>query len=196
MKRRKKKNKQIYEKIKAIHSILDPNYFHVATTIKRENEFDWIVYYNNLPTQTYFSKNNKPLLTSEKNTIDDIFKLKNKFEKEKQKELKQHMREYINISHELFCQMLSIKSRCNEMMIDLLLANLILSIVNMTCIQNTNYSLLHLVFTFLIVTIGFFKLFQIQKQIDKGQKQIKETFIREKIRKQGIYFIKRLEGGN
>lgn len=195
MRKRKKKNKQIYKKIKAIRSILDSNYFHVAIKIKEKDEFDWRVYYNNLPEQIYYSEKNKPLLTSKKNTIDDIFKLKDKFEKEKQKELEQNLTEYINIACEVFRQMLNMKSKFSEMVTDLLLANLIISIINMLFIKDTICSLLQLIFTFLIVMIGFSKLFKIQKEIDEGQEKMKETFIRGKISKQGIYFIKRLEEG-
>lgn len=119
--KRKKKNKQVYEETKAIRNILDSNYFHVAITMKGENEFDWRVYYNNLPAQTYYSEKNKPLLTSEKNTINDIYKLKDRFEQEKKKELKQHMKEYINISCELFHQTLNMKKKFSEMITDLLL---------------------------------------------------------------------------
>ncbi len=193
MKRRKKKNNQISKKIKAIRNILDSNYFHVVIITKEKNKFDWRVYYNNLPAQIYYSKKNKPLLTSEKNTIDDIYKLKDKFEKEKQNELKQHMKEYINISYELYHQMLIMKSKFSEMITDLLLANLIISIINMLFIKNVNCSLSQIIYTFLIVLIGFLKLFKVQKEIDKGQERMKEIFIKEKIRNQGIYFVERLK---
>ena len=61
--------------IKEIKGILDEDYFHINVTLndKFRGGIEWAVYYKNLPTDDYFSEKNKPLLTSRRNTIADIY---------------------------------------------------------------------------------------------------------------------------
>lgn len=70
---------------KKIYEILDKKYFHVCVSTKENDIVEWDIYYSNLNYDDFFSSNNKPLLSSKTNTFDDIYKLRDKFEKEKEK---------------------------------------------------------------------------------------------------------------
>ena len=126
MKKRTNKNKQKNK----LFTILDSNYFCVCIT-QIDNKETWKIYYKNLPTRVYYSSSNKPLLTSEKNTIENIYALKEKFEKEKQKEFQQHLSEYLSLDKEVFYQTLSIKRIGSTMLTDIQLLYLVASVINL-----------------------------------------------------------------
>lgn len=196
MKKKKvKKLDPINKAIKELNSILDSNYFHVCTSINEKyiHNVSWKVYYKNLPTQIYFSKKNKVLLTSDKNTIGDIYKLRDKFEKEKQKEIEKNIYEYSKISYITFSTMLEIKRIYSETILDLMLLMATLNIVNIFTIKNLYFSILSLVFIILASILNYIKVKQLNRETEKGRHEIEETVIREKIRRQGTYFIKRLK---
>ena len=79
----KDKNK-VTDRIKELHSILDNNYFHIHTSIQ-DDKVEWSVYYMNLSKKEYYSEENKPLLTSKNNAISDIYELRDRFERAKEK---------------------------------------------------------------------------------------------------------------
>lgn len=190
MKKRKNKNNK---KRNSLYSILDSNYFHICVEY-RENKEAWRVYYKNLPKRVYWSKNNMPLLTSEENTVEDIYKLKEKFEQEKNKELKQYLSEYIAIDKEVFYQMLSVKKTCSTMLTDIQMLYLVASVINLFFMKNTEISLLILILTIPTALIGIYRINQMHKETHKGQKELKEIFVKEKIRRQGLYFVQKLKG--
>ena len=70
-----KKIDDITKQINELQSILDNKYFHVNTKITEENKIEWTVYYCNLKSSDYYSGENKPLLTSRRNTVHDIYRL-------------------------------------------------------------------------------------------------------------------------
>lgn len=187
---RKKNNKN---KRSNLYNILDFNYFHICVEHKEKNEVKWEVYYKNLPSKVYFSKENKPLLTSKRNTISDIYKLKQKFEEEKKKVFKSNIREYLNIDSERFYLMLNIKQKCSYMLLDFFTLSLLVSLINLFFINDTKISILNLLYACFVAITGTYRLTQIQKESRKGQERMKEVFTREKIRRQGLYFVQRLK---
>ena len=184
--KRKKNNAQ-----NNIYNILDSNYFHICIDTTNNT---WKVYYKNLPPRVYYSKINKPILTSENNTIDDIYKLKNKFEMEKTTELNRNVKEYINILKEVDYNMLNIKQIFSEMLTIILIFNLIASIINLIFINDRNVAMFQMILSIFTAIIGICKINQAQKENNKGRNRIEETFIKGKIRKQGLYFVQKLKG--
>lgn len=189
MKRIKNKNK----KRNTLYSILDSNYFHICVENK-EGKNSWKVYYKNLPSAVYYSNKNKSLLTSKDNTINDIYKLRQKFEVEKSKELRKNMKEYININKELSCLLLKLKQKYSYILTDFFVLSLAISILNFVFINNTKFAILQFGSITFMVIMGIYRMAQIQKTTRKGREKIKEAFIKEKIRRQGLYFVKRLKG--
>lgn len=191
MKKRKNRNNK---RKNALYNILDFNYFHICVEHKEKNKTTWKIYYKNLPSKVYYSKQNESLLTSEKNTIDDIYKLKKKFEEEKSKIFKDNIREYIKIDSERFYSMLKIKQKCSYILLDFFTLALIVSLINLFFINDTKISILNFFYTIFVAITGTFRLTQIQKEFQNGKERMKETFIKEKIRRQGLYFIQKLKG--
>lgn len=187
----KMKNKN--KKRNTLYSILDSNYFHICVENKEKNS--WKVYYKNLPSAIYFSEKNKALLTSKENTINDIYKLRQKFEIEKSKEFRKNMKEYININKEISYFLLKLKQLCSYILTDFFLINLIVSIINLVFIINTKFAILHFALVTFIAILETYRIMQIQDLIKKSQEKIKEAFIKEKIKRQGLYFVQRLKGG-
>lgn len=90
---------KIEEKLKQ----LDKNYFHWGIQLdKRIEEKSWNVFYNNLSKERYYSTSNKPILTSKDNSLEDIEKLKNKFENIKSNYSKKIWSERLDLNFDIF----------------------------------------------------------------------------------------------
>ena len=190
---KKKKNKnKTNSKLYELHHILDPKYFHISAEIKSNDEIEWFVYYKNLPTNLYFSHKNKALLTSRKNTIEDIYKLKRKFESEKQIEIFKNTKEYVYLSKDIFKHTQQIKTKFWQTITDLLLINLIFAFIDLIFIQDLKFGLLNLIYSGFLVIFGILRSESIDKISNKCNKEFEEKFFMNKIRQQGLFFAERL----
>lgn len=140
----------------------------------------------------YFSSKNKPLLTSEQNSIEDIYKLKRIFEEEKNIEICKNTREYISLSKNFLKQIRNIRDEFREIILEIALFCLVLSIINITCIRSAQFGFANMILGFFIFIFGLIKLTKIEKQLEKNKKDFKEKFLKEKIRQQGLFFVERL----
>lgn len=195
--KKNKRNKQLNateKRVKELHSILDKNYFHICTSInsKYVDGVSWKVYYKNLPKQQYYSRKNRELLSSDKNTIEDIYKLKNKFEKEKAKIIKENAYEYSHISHSVFNTMYVNKKEFIKNFEILMFLILIASVVNLFTFKCLEFSILSTLYIGIIAILGSYILEQIDKLREKVIHEIQDNYVRERIRRQGLYFVKRL----
>ena len=111
-----------------INGILDTDYFHVCT---EQNEIKWCVFYKNLGTEDYLSNKNEVLLTSENNTIDDVYKLKEKFEMEKEKLFEENFINYFAYYLDYNKFSLKIKMCVTNFLIGLSTIIFILSFINL-----------------------------------------------------------------
>lgn len=111
--RKNKKIDEITKQINELQNILDNNYFHVNTKITEENKIEWTVYYCNLKSSDYYSGENKPLLTSRKNTVHDIYRLKEEFEKLKNYEEIKNTSEIFHDSFTLY-RRISTNEKCGN----------------------------------------------------------------------------------
>ena len=187
-KRKNKGNSRVYE----LYHILDPKYFHVSIEYKTDKNIKWAIYYKNLPTNLYFSNKNKELLTSEQNDIKDIYKLKERFNREKQIEMSKNIKEYINLSTNIFKQTQNIKIKFSQTILDILLVCFIVSLINLIFFQDVNFGLLNMLFTCFIAILSTRRFTNIDKQLEKDKKEFEEDFFKEKIRRQGLFFVERL----
>lgn len=197
MKKRKKNAKldKTTKRMRELHNILDKNYFHVYTSINRKyvGEIQWKVYYSNLPTQLYYSNKNKELLSSDRNSIEDIYKLKNKFEKEKKKIINENTHEYVRVSNEVFCGMYEAKKKFVDFTTISMLLLLLANIVNLFTFENLAFSIFSLIYSVTQGILSTYKLQQIDKIKERTIHRMHENYTREKIRRQGLYFVKRLK---
>lgn len=113
MKKRIEKEDETTKQINQIHNILDKNYFDVNTKITEENKIEWTVYYCNLKSSDYYSGENRPLLTSRRNTVQDIYKLKEAFEKLKNYEEIRNTSEIFHDSFTLY-RRISTNEKCRN----------------------------------------------------------------------------------
>lgn len=189
------KNKKINatnDKLQELYNILDKRYFHISIQFKHGN-IEWSVYYKNLPTATYFHKRNIPILTSKKNTIKDIYELKDLFETEKKKEINQNIKEISNISYATFVPINYIKRKYIEILSDLMFLIATANLFNIFVTKNLEFSILSLGLIVLFAILNYIKQRKINEKIENCIDEIQEIYIAEKIKRQGIYFIKRLK---
>ena len=190
MKNKKEKNSKMSE----IYKILDNKYFHICTEYNpnKIDKCNWTIYYSNLPSKVYFSNKNKALLNSDENSINDIYKLKEKFETEKNKELIKNYKEYSNISYQIYKVIHDSKLKMHNMLFNQLFIILMANIFNFIFIKNQYFSILIL---FLVLAIAGCMLFDLAKYDKEGEcllKKFKEEYIRNKIKQQGLFFVERL----
>lgn len=192
------KRKQISktnETIEELHDILDSRYFHICVTIdsRFKDNVKWKVYYKNLLEKVYYSEANKPLLTSEKNTIEDIYKLKEKFEEEKQKTAMMYLSDHFWLNLCVWRNFSLIKYKYLEVLNGLLLITVIANIVNLFTFQDILFSIYAL---WLMLVLALFSIGQgkeMNKWNEEAQNEIKEEFTKERIKRQGLYFLNRLK---
>ena len=192
---KKRQENKTDEKIKALQNILDSKYFHICTTVdsRFQDNVKWVIYYKNLPEKVYYSEANKPLLTSEKNTIEDIYKLKEKFEEEKQKTEAITFKDWLNIYYCVFKNFHLIKYKYLEITNGLSLLTVVVNIVNLFTFQDILFSIYTL---WLIVVLTLFSIGQgkeMNKWNNEAQNEIKEEYVKERIKRQGLYFLNRLK---
>lgn len=189
------KNKNIKESIKEIKSILDKDYFHTCTEVRENGVISWQVYYKNLPAKAYYSSKNKPLLTSEKNAESDIYKLRDNFKKEKEKEFLKALKEMIPLASEFSKSMWKNQRNLANYAIIVLLILIGITYVNLFCVHNIILSIVMLVS---ILTAALFSVHfqrQNEKQIKETNKRITEIYVKQKIKNQGFYFVDRIRIG-
>lgn len=189
------KNNNIKKSIKEIRTILDKDYFHTCTEVHENGVISWQVYYKNLPAKVYYSSKNKPLLTSEKNAESDIYKLRDKFEKEKEKELMKALKEIIPLGSEINKSMWKNQKNLANYAIIALLILIGITYVNLFYIHNIILSIVMLVS---IITAALFSVhFQRQNEIliKETNKRITEIYVKQKIKNLGFYFVDRIRIG-
>ncbi len=190
MKKMKKNN--INDSIKEIKTILDKNYFHTCIEVQNNGVISWQVFYKNLPEKMYYSSKNKPLLTSENDGISDIYLLRDRFEKEKHKELIKNYKEILPLGSEMYKTMCGITKNFSEYAIIVILFINIITLINMLIIHNIVLSITVLI---TIISLGLFSIHFHNKNlkiINKTNQKINEIYIRQKIRNQGLYFVEKI----
>ncbi len=176
---------------KKIRKILDEDYFHVCYVYGDNNKNTWKVYFKNMPDEEYFSNKNKALLFSKTNTIDDVYSLKERFEKEKDKILTSNVSEYINRSIEIFSfgNRFILQTHTTFAWIEFAM---VVSTILSVCLKNVVGSLME--------GLAFINLVIIELVIDKIMtkylkeqlKKHKEEFIQKKIYEEGLNFVNKI----
>ncbi len=195
MKRNKKREKGIVENINKIQNILDKEYFHTSIKIINGNTFTWEIYYRNLPNNLYYSNKNKPLLTSKNNTIKDIYKLKQKFNLEKKKCFIDNWAKFFKFDIAIidFTSNIRLENFKNYIVFYMLILMAIL--LNALFFNNLEFSFLLIGMTIATGLTCINNQKRLNKIIEKEKIKIKEIFVKNEIRKQGLYFVNKLREG-
>ena len=186
--------KESNDKIKQIQNILDPNYFYTKVYIGKDRSILWTVYYKNLPSNTYYPQVNTKVLSSKNNSIQDIYNLKRKFDDEKNRFLQNNMKEYINLKRIITTQINRIKKLHMKLSMWLLWPLILASLINVIKYKNQEVSILISVLIAALTVIITYQQFNMDKYIDKEITIARDRFLKEKIKRQGIWFLNSLRG--
>ena len=85
------------------------------------------------------------------------------------------------------------KKKFAETMLDIILGIVLVVIINMLFLQDITISIVFCILTTFIAILTVIKDKTIEKLIQEKQKDVKEIYIREKIGKEGLYFVERLK---
>ena len=195
---RKNKNKSQdskLDKMQELYSILDRGYFHICITDnpKYRNNLEWSIYYKNLTPEDYYSEANKPLLTSDKNCIQDIYKLRDIFEKLKEQELIKNNRELFENSYMYHSRMYEIKKKGHLGMLNIFTFYAMFNVLLSLIVRNSIISILN---GFFCIAIAIYLSYNIKKTgelLEEGNKEIKEMLLRNIIKKQGLTFVEKIK---
>lgn len=177
-----------------IRNILDKNYFHVSTTYDgKDNKEQWTVFYKNLPENVYFSNNNKAVLNSKDNTIEDVYALDRSFRKAKQKEINKNFFELANIIRTISNLYMEVKEIYMDTFYFFAIAIAILTVLNAfingSSLVSTSNFLIFSTYSILLL-VGLKKL---KHKFDEAANEIIEKTIKEKIKRRGLFFIKEIK---
>lgn len=177
-----------------IRKILDKNYFHVSTVYEtKDNKEQWTVFYKNLPENVYFSNNNKAILNSKDNTIEDIYALNRSFQKAKQKEIDKNFFELANVIRSMSDLYLEAKEIHMNIFLYFAIAINIFTVINVfvngSSLASTSNLLIFITYSILLL-LGLKKL---KCEFDKATDKITEKIIQEKIRRQGLFFVDKIK---
>ena len=195
----KKKEKEIEENkttkmIKEIKGILDEDYFHINVKLneKFRGGIEWAVYYKNLYTDDYFSEKNKSLLTSRRNTIADIYILKDIFEKLKQETVEEAGFEFFRDNKRILNFMKEIKETSSIGMINIFT---IYTFVNIVIILITNNFIVAFINLFLCILVNIYLSFKnkkMNKLLNEAEDVKEKILLKNIIKGQGFEFVKKI----
>ena len=192
MKKLKNKTKNtIIETVKELHSILDNNYFHVSTSIQGD-KVEWTVWYKNLNEKEYYSDNNKPLLTSKDNTISDIYELRDRFERAKEKEFIDNKYIVLRDGFEIYSAMSEIKYTGLTGMLNIFTFYALLTLIISMSLDNVIYSIINLGACILAAIYFKYQQKSIEKLMDKKVEETREFILRKIIQNKGLEFVERI----
>lgn len=187
-----KKEDEISKQINKLHSILDKNYFHISIYVTNENEIKWSVFYNNLDEEDYISNKNMPILSSRKNTMEDIYILKNIFEILKSEQRGLNCLEIFNDSFKIHSIAYEMKEEANLGMINIITIYAILNIFITSLEGNIVSKILNLIILVLVSLYFFRKQKKINNLADKQDSKVQEILLRNVIKRKGLKFVKEL----
>lgn len=177
-----------------IINILDKNYFHVSIVYDtKDNKEQWTVFYKNLPENVYFSNNNKAVLNSKDNTIEDVYALDRNFRRAKQKEINKNFFELANIIRTISNLYMEVKEIYMDTFYFFAIAIAILTVlnafINRSSLVSTSNFLIFSTYSILLL-VGLKRL---KHKFDKAANEIIEKTIKEKIKRRGLFFIKEIK---
>ena len=192
MKKEVKKEDETTKQINQLHNILDKNYFHVCVSLTEGNNIEWTVFYNNLDEEDYISSKNKPLLTSKRNTVADIYRLKNKFEELKKKQRGLHCLELFHDCFNIHQLGYQIKEEAHLGMTNIFLIYTTLNIFTINFANKTIASILNLILCISMAIYYYRKIDKLYKLLDNQDNITEEIILRNIIKRKGLNFVKEL----
>ena len=184
-----KASKQIHE----LMNILDSNYFHTCITADDKEIIEWKIYYKNLSNEIYYSDKNQAILSSNKNNVEDIYKLKSRFEELKEKELKDNIGEFAKDHFDIYFTFLGINEKAMDLALNIFLIYSLFNVfinVRSEDLINTilNFSICILLAIYIIISNK-----RLNKNKDKADSKIQEILLKNIIKRKGLDFVEELK---
>ena len=193
MEKKKVEEDKTINMINEIRGILDDNYFHICVSFNKKfrNNIEWAVYYKNLNQDDYFSNKNKPLLSSSKNTIADIYILKDIFDKQQQKE-KEDFGLFMD-NMKIHTLVREVKERASLGMINIFTVYVLVCMIINSIANKVVSSFLGLLVCILISIYFLHTNKKLNKLVDTVQKVNEKVLLKNLIKGKGIVFLNELK---
>ena len=192
MKKEVEEENNLTTMINEINRILEEDYFHVNIRITEEQKVEWTVYYKNLKENEYFSGRNKPLLTSRKNTIADIYILKAIFEELKQNTKKENGYEFFKDNFKIYFSINEIRERASLGMLAIFSIYVFANMAIIFILNNYIASFYNAIVCFLACMYYIHENKKINKLVDKAENVKEEVILKNIIKGKGLSFVKEL----
>ena len=178
--------------LKYIYNILDKDYFHVHVSTSIDGKVQWKIYYKCLIHEDYYSEENKYLLSSERNTLEDVERLESIFQKEKNKVEEKIFLDNLFMVNNMYSVLRILDRKITTIILILYTINLILWLISCFIQYNTTLSLYGTILMWLILISNFVidKIFD--KEISVSVKKNMEEKTRMYIKGMGFKFLERI----
>ena len=178
--------------LKYIYNILDKDYFHVHVSTSIDGKVQWKIYYKCLIHEDYYSEENKLLLSSERNTLEDVERLESIFQKEKNKVEEKIFLDNLFMVNNMYSVLRILDRKITTIILILYTINLILWLISCFIQYNTTLSLYGTILMWLILISNFVidKIFD--KEISVSVKKNMEEKTRMYIKGMGFKFLERI----
>lgn len=183
----------ITQTLDQIYKILDKDYFHVCVEYTSKEKIEWKIYFKNLTPKDYFSEENKCLLSSDKNTLEDIQKLQSIFQKEKSKVQNELAFEIIFLNKNgLYSFIKDINMKLGKGSWIIYIINLILWIIFATFRNDTFIAIYGTAVTWLLLIFNIIADRTFEKESNKILKEEVERKTKIYIKGMGLNFVERI----
>ena len=187
------KDTNITQTLDQIYKILDKDYFHVCVEYTSKEKIEWKIYFKNLTQKDYFSGENKCLLSSDKNTLEDIQKLQSVFQKEKTKIQNELAFEIIFLNkNNLYGFIRDIKMKLGKGYWIIYIINLILWIIFAAFRNDTFIAIYGTAVTWLLLIFNIIADRTFEKESNKILKEEAEQKTKMYIKGIGLNFVERI----
>ena len=190
--KKKEEESNLTKMIKEIQGILDTDYFHVNIRITETQKIEWAVYYENLTTDDYNSEKNRPLLTSTKNTLPDIYILKDIIEKLKEETIEEVGFEFFRDNKKIYWLNKEIKEMSFLGMLNIFTIYVFVNIVIVLIANNFIISSINFVLCILGAIYIIFKNKKMDKLLDEAEEVKEKILLKNLIKGQGFGFVKKI----
>lgn len=191
--KKKREEDKVSKQIHELMNILDSNYFHTCIIADDKEIIEWKIYYKNLSNEIYYSDKNQAILSSNKNNVEDIYKLKSRFEELKEKEFKDNIGEFAKDHFDIYFAFLGIKEKTMDLALNIFLIYSLFNIfinVRSEDLINTilNFSICILIAIYIIISNK-----KLNRSKDKADSKIQEILLKNIIKRKGLDFVEELK---
>lgn len=185
--RKSKRNSEIKE----IMNILDKNYFHVCIVTENDN-IKWKIFFKNMKEDDYFSIHNKPILSSDRNTINDIYLLNKKFEDEKKNTFSRNIKEFIKKEFKFFKLKNKLIKKINNILTIFMYIPMIVTGLNVCVFNSLFLGIISLIIATYAGILSIMLNESLSKCFFRELKDMEERYIQEKIYYEWLNFVNRI----